>query len=416
MLMSSLPLADISDAKETTGSAQSHDGGPATVLVCLPSVPADALFTVLDNLVAALPGQNLLVASPDASADTVDAGGPVRMISFRPQSPHSGWILTAADYLAAANLAREQNVSTTLLLGVEAASLSSDSLRALSAEITEGGADLVLPRYRIGPHEGLVSAALLYPLSRSLFGVEARMPLPLDAAFSARMASRLSTAARRPGSTPGIDPLFWPAAEAAIASLTVREVPVGERVLPQPDAADLNSLLAHVAGSLFADIETKAAFWQRARSAPPVGASMGSLTQNTITDEEDLAEIRSMAEGFRNAYANLQEIWSLVLPPQSLLALKKLSLSSPETFSMPANLWARTVYDFVLAFRLRTINRGHLLGALTPLYLAWVASHLRIADSDPGLAEQHIEETAAAFVAEKPYVLARWRWPDRFNP
>jgi len=65
---------------------------------------------------------------------------------------------------------------------------------------------------------------------------------------------------------------------------------------------------------------------------------------------------------------------------------------------------------------LRTINRGHLLGALTPLYLAWVASHLRRSAGDAAAAALHVEETAAAFVAEKPYIVSRWRWPDRFNP
>ena len=85
-------------------------------------------------------------------------------------------------------------------------------------------------------------------------------------------------------------------------------------------------------------------------------------------------------------------------------------------FAIPADLWARTVYDFLLAYHLRTINRGHLLGAFTPLYLAWVASHLRRSEGDATLAAFHAEETAAAFVAEKPYIVSRWRWPDRFNP
>jgi hypothetical protein len=29
---------------------------------------------------------------------------------------------------------------------------------------------------------------------------------------------------------------------------------------------------------------------------------------------------------------------------------------------------------------------------------------------------KHIEALAAAFEADKPYLVARWRWPDRFNP
>jgi hypothetical protein len=121
-----------------------------------------------------------------------------------------------------------------------------------------------------------------------------------------------------------------------------------------------------------------------------------------------------MIDSFRLAFTNLQEIWSLVLPPQSLLGLKRLSALPPASFSMPDSLWARVVYDFLLAYRLRTINRGHLLGAMTPLYLAWVASHLlQSAQSDP---ERHIEAVAAAFEADKPYLVSRWRWPDRFNP
>jgi hypothetical protein len=82
---------------------------------------------------------------------------------------------------------------------------------------------------------------------------------------------------------------------------------------------------------------------------------------------------------------------------------------------MPDPLWVRIVYDFVLAYRLRTINRGHLLGALTPLYLAWVASHIILADSGTA-PEQHIEELAMNFESDKAYLVSRWRWPDRFNP
>jgi hypothetical protein len=127
------------------------------------------------------------------------------------------------------------------------------------------------------------------------------------------------------------------------------------------------------------------------------------------------AYIAPMLQAFHLAYTNLQEIWSLVLPPNTLLGLKRLSLTDGAAFRMPESLWARIVYDFLLAHRLRTINRGHLLGALIPLYLAWVASHINVVSSgvEP---ERHIETMATAFEVEKPYILSRWRWPDRFNP
>src|SRR5207249_8953230 len=126
-------------------------------------------------------------------------------------------------------------------------------------------------------------------------------------------------------------------------------------------------------------------------------------------------DIMPMIEGFRLAYSNLLEIWSLVLPPNTLLGLKRLSMVDPPSFRMPENLWARIVYDFLIAYRLRTINRGHLLGALIPLYLAWTASHLTLISSGTA-PEKHIQDVATAFETDKPYLVSRWRWPDRFNP
>ena len=84
---------------------------------------------------------------------------------------------------------------------------------------------------------------------------------------------------------------------------------------------------------------------------------------------------------------------------------------------MPDLLWAKIVYDFALAHRLRSIGRTHLLGALTPLYLGWVASYVgEVQAVDAMAAEQRIEQLAEAYENAKPYFVSRWRWPDRFNP
>ncbi len=249
----------------------------------------------------------------------------------------------------------------------------------------------------------------LYPVTRALFGTRPRFPLPIDIGLSLRMASRLAATAQRFTAASQDDSFIWPLSEAATANFTIAEVNVGRRTIPQPIAPDLNSLLAHVAGSLFADVDAKASFWQRARgiqSAPPVTQTA------SVTETPDTAP---MLDAFRLAYTNLHEIWSLVLPPNSLLGLKKLSVMQPENFRMPDNLWTRIVYDFILAYRLRTINRGHLLGALTPLYLAWVASHLTLIHTGTA-PEKHIQDLASAFETDKPYLVSRWRWPDRFNP
>jgi hypothetical protein len=54
------------------------------------------------------------------------------------------------------------------------------------------------------------------------------------------------------------------------------------------------------------------------------------------------------------------------------------------------------------------------MGALIPLYLAWVAGHINVTASGTA-PDLHIQEVAASFETDKPYLVARWRWPDRFN-
>jgi hypothetical protein len=329
------------------------------------------------------------------------------------------WNLTAADYVNTFKLIQDNKPSHCLLLGAEAQSLHPDTLRALVTSAL-AGADLTTPQYRLGPRDGLVNSSIVYPTTRALFGTRPRFPLAIDLALSSRMARRLAACAQKYTAANQPNSLVWPVAEAAAAGFTLAEVPALTRTLPPPDATDLNTLLAHVAGSFFADLDAKASFWQRARLAY---ATRTAQSQHTSTSESsapsETPDVQPMLDSFRLAYTNLHEIWSLVLPPNSLLGLKKLSVMPPASFRMPDALWARIVYDFTLAYRLRTINRGHLLGALTPLYLAWVASHLLLTTGDTPetiTPERHIETLAAAFEADKPYLVSRWRWPDRFNP
>lgn len=399
----------------------------ADLLVSLCPLSPEGLQLTLANLAAAFPDRTVLVATPDAApGQPAAASESFRILSYTPSAPTAGsWILTAADFLNTWKLAAEHHAVTALLLGAEAHTLHPEAIRNLA--LASASADLVTPRYDLGPRDGLVNSSMLYPVSRALFGTRPRYPLAIDLGLSARMAERLAAVAQR-YTAAGMNTAFlWPVSEAAAAGMTIAEVPVGPRGLPPPDASDLNTLLAQIAGSLFAEIDAKASFWQRARlaysprqAAVQAESAPGPVSPESAESQEvTLADAQPMMDSFRLAYSNLHEIWSLVLPPNSLLGLKKLSILAPAAFRMPDALWVRIVYDFILAYRLRTINRGHLLGALTPLYLAWVASHLLLTSgSGPEFIppEKHIEVLAAAFEADKPYLVSRWRWPDRFNP
>lgn len=386
------------------------------LLVCLPSMTAETASAVMTELLGVFPSEAIVVASPDQDAERPAGDGLPHLIPYPEPRGNSAWVLDTQDYVSAARLAQQRGASSVLLLGSDVASLDPHALRTMQAGLA-AGADLALPRYQTAADDGLVNSALLYPLTRALFGADIRFPLAVDAGLSSRMLLRLANTATRLRGQPE-SALLWPVAEACLAGFSVREVDGGPRTLPQPEEADLNELFPAVTSSLFADIEGKATYWQRARAvpAPSPAAPRAATDRGDIERREGNEEVRSLIDGYRIAFDNLREIWALVLPPQSLLALKKLSASTPETFVYPPNLWARTVYDFALAYHLRTLNRGHLLGALTPLYLAWVASFLRTSGGETKAGTDLLQITASAFEQEKPYLVSRWRWPDRFNP
>ncbi len=107
----------------------------------------------------------------------------------------------------------------------------------------------------------------------------------------------------------------------------------------------------------------------------------------------------------------------MILPPTTLLELRRLSRVSEDQFRLPDQVWVRIIYDFALGHRLRTISRDHLLRSITPLYLGWIASFV-LETQTVGLEEVEawIERLSKAYEDNKSYLVSRWRWPDRFSP
>jgi hypothetical protein len=384
----------------------------AELLVLLAAMTPEQLEQVLANLTASFPAEDLLIASPDAVSDVLPSDSyPSLRIVAAPASDAS-WTLTAADFVNAYQLAQKNEARAILMLSPESGSLSSSAICGLANAVLTTPTDLAVSCYELPPNAGLVNSAILYPLTRALFASRLRFPLAVDLALSLRMGEHLAGVAKKFTALNQSEALLWPINEATVAGFTIDQFDVGPPDQPQHTGPDLNTILPLVTGSLFSDIDLKAAFWQRSRQLPP---AHNHLPTPQAPSDEVAADIVPMLRAFRLAYTNLHEIWSLVLPPNSLLGLKRLSATDAADFRMSESLWARIVFDFLLAHRLRTINRGHLLGALIPLYLAWVASHINITASGT-TPECHIEAVATAFETEKTYLVSRWRWPDRFNP
>jgi hypothetical protein len=346
--------------------------------------------------------------------ETVGEDGEVRLVAREITAVANAtapWLGQPAVYAALLAEAETLGASACVILNPDLAAFTPAVVDALVRPIREGECDLSMPLYRAGPFDGLLNQAILAPVARALYGKRVRYPLAQDFAISAGFLPGLRQSISTPAAGQG---LLWPATEAVLREKKVCQVYLPVHHEYSSAGMDLPGLLQQIVAPLFSDMERHASLWQRVRSSHSTTESgaeqiTGTAPAGTSPDP------RPMVEAFQLAQRNLQEVWSLVLPPVTLLELKKLSRQPLETFRMPDELWSRVVYDFGLAYRLRTLSRGHLLGAMAPLYLGWVGSRvLEVESGVPWSPRQ--EQLERAFEQNKPYLVQRWRWPDRFNP
>ncbi len=287
-------------------------------------------------------------------------------------------------------------------------------LRAILDPILRGDTDLVAPSYSRRRFDGVLVSGLVYPLTRALFGQRLHQPLGRELAMSRRLAEHLSRDDewRTDPAHAGAD--LWVITKALVRECRCAQVFLGARPIPRPQPPDVSDALAAVLGTVFHEMVLHAARWQRVR---------GSCAVATYGDEhlpEDGAHPPAtgpLVAAFALGAQDLRRVWGPVLPPQALYALQRIPREPPEALRIPDHLWARIVYDFAVGWRVKAMDRLQLLRSMTPLYLGWVASYVNeVAALDAAAAAERIERLCEVFEAEKPYLISRWRWPDRFAP
>jgi hypothetical protein len=187
-----------------------------------------------------------------------------------------------------------------------------------------------------------------------------------------------------------------------------------KRQVWREQGGDASAPLARVLAALFQGAERWQVVWQKIRGSEPVPIT-GAL--DPVEDAPVTVDVRQGIEAFRLAQTTLDEIWKLVLPPGTLLELRKLAHAPDESFRMDDAVWARSIFDFSLAWRQHTLNREHVLAGFAPLFAAWVSSIvMEMREADTARFEERLERMCLRFESEKPYLISRWRWPDRFSP
>lgn len=311
--------------------------------------------------------------------------------------------------------ARDLGVTSCVILDAGVRTIEPGWISALAAPVFREGFDYASPYYLRHPCEGALTKGIVYPLFRALYGTRLRQPAAGEFGCSARLLDAYldDDLWDRDGAQIGID--LWLASAAAASGFKLCEAPLGVRAhrTRGEHALGLEATLVQVVGAMFADVENRADVWQRVRTmtqVPVFGEAPSARVDAPCVDPEQIIE------SFRLGNRELRDVWSWIVPPKTIVDLRHLANTDLPVFRFDDELWARIVYDFALGYRLRVLPRDHLLGALTPLYLGWLASFiLQTRDGTAEAADARIEQLAVGFEAQKPYLVSRWRWPERFR-
>ncbi len=380
----------------------------------IPSVGA-AIRASLDAHLSGRPAVVIHVdhgPSDDAAALLVQALGELRVLrvppshTLHPTDGESGWSDTVQMVLA---LGRMLDARAIVMLNADIISMTPEWVRGLWGPILKEDYGLVLPVYQRNRYEGTLTQGLVVPVVRALFGRQLWHPLAEEFGCSAAAADFFlqqgvwSTDLGRHGLE------FWLPVAAIEHGLPIGQAVLGVRTLASPaQPAPLGPTVGRVAGALFSLAEQLESVWLEVRGSEPV-AAFGALPE-PLAGGGGTVDPERMLLGFRQGVRDLLPIWERILASENLGDVLALSDSGTEEFRFEDRLWARTVYDFLLAYRARVMYGSHLAQSLAPLYLGRVASLVLETRTRPAAAVVQAGERAGrVFEEQKPYLVDRWR-------
>jgi hypothetical protein len=316
-------------------------------------------------------------------------------------SPEPG--LALRTILSAADLLRAR---ACVLLSPDSSTIEIDWLQRLVRPIYSESFDLVSPMYRRQKFAGMLMRDLLYPMTRAVYGVGIREPYASEFAISGRLATDFLNGEGWDDET---------ARNGAVILLTVMAITGKYRtcqsflgVKPPQDrsSADLVEAMRRTVGALFSSLEANFQFWSAVTACQPV-QTFGSDSELTL--ESITVDLERMREMFVTGVGELEAVFKTVLDEGTLSELQKLASLQIDSFRYPAELWAKTVFEFAASYHKSVINRDHILQALVPLYRGRALSFLlENQDASAEEVEKNVESLCGEFERLKPYLLKVW--------
>ena len=345
-------------------------------------------------------------STPD-DAETVTASHPLRT-PHRITTPYHGlpgknnalrMIFAVADLLSA---------DAVVILDPDVTSVKPDWIPALARPVREGAVDFVAPLYPRAATDVPLITQLVRPLVRAAYGWRLREPLVGEFGCSGRFAAHcLEQPVWGNGQVrEGLD--LWLAGEALAGGFRPGQAALGPRVVahatPRPGLPDVFQQLMSAA---IACLEYHAEYWLPRGGASEV-PEFGTVA--ICTEAGPVPDLQAMSLAFARDVTALHPLLETILSAPTLQGVADAAATAPQRLVYPDDLWASTVFEFVLAHHRAVMTREHVTQVLLPLYLGRTAAFLlEHAASSAATVDDALESLCLAFERAKPLAAAQWK-------
>ena len=333
-------------------------------------------------------------------------------------------------------MAAALEVKALVVVDSDLRSIVPEWIELLAGPILKGGYDFVAPLYSRYKYDGTITNTVTYPLTRALYGHRIRQPIGGDFGVSGDLVRHYIEAADWTSdiSRFGID--IWMTTTALAGGFAVCQTRLGAKVHdPKDPGSDLGPMFRQVVGTILRLAVRHADHWLGVRGSHPVPAygferliDPPPLEVNSVRLLSEFhAGSLTLADAWRGMFsaANAAGILDLAAEAGTVAegARRALGMDDPGAvtpstmamadalagFHFPDDLWARSIYDLVLAARRSEAAIPTMVAALVPIYFGRVGSFIienRALTTDQ--AEERVERQAREFELLKPYLVEGW--------
>jgi glycosyltransferase involved in cell wall biosynthesis len=305
-------------------------------------------------------------------------------------------------------IAHALGVKVCVVVDSDLRSITPEWIELLAGPIVKKGCGYVTPYYNRHKYDGTITNNICYPMTRMLYGLDIRQPIGGDFGFSGQLLDHYlsqdvwqTDVARF-----GID--IWMTTTAINAGFTVCQTHLGAKVHDAKDpAAALGPMFRQVVGTLFRMMGRYEERWKAIVGSQPT-AIYGRPIE--VDPEPVPVTLSTMIDKLRAGVEESGVLWQRILTAENLAAVGEIAALSNEDYRFPADRWARTVFDFAVAYNKSGLEPAEVIGAMTPLYYGRTAGLVKQSqEMNPTEFEQQvIQAQARTFEQLKPYLIERW--------